>query len=66
MLLAMVITHPSNHTKNVDAQRCGGIVANIHIGDAIMHHGVHGAINFELQSKRKRRKKHGTNVKIGK
>ena len=49
----------------VDVQRCGGIVVNIHIEDALMHHAVHGAINFELQWKRKRGKKHDTNVKIG-
>ena len=48
----------------VDAQRCGGIVTNIHIGDVVMHLGIHGAINFELQWKRKRGKKHDTNVKI--
>ena len=64
MLQAMEITHPSSHTKNVDAQRCGGVVAYIHIGDAVMHHGIHGAVNFELQWKRKRGKEHDTNVKI--
>ena len=63
MLLTMEITHPSNHTKNVDVQRCGGIVANIHIRDAIMHHDICGAINFELQWKRKRGKEH--DIKIG-
>ena len=63
MLLAMVITHPNSHTKNVDAQQCGGVVANIHIGDVVMHHGICEAINFELQWKRKREKEHDTNVK---
>ena len=38
---------------------------NIHIRDVVMHQGVHGAVNFELQWKRKRGKKHDTNVKIG-
>ena len=49
----------------MDAQQCGGVVAYIHIGDAIMHHSLRGAINFELQWKRKRGKKHDTNVEIG-
>ena len=49
----------------MDVQRCGGIVAYIHIGDAVMYHGIHGAIDFELQWKRKRGKKHHTHVKIG-
>ena len=38
----------------MDAQRSGGIVAYIHIGDAVMHHGIYGALNFELIWKRKR------------
>ena len=59
------VSHPSSHTKNVDAQRCGGVVTYIHIGDAIMHHSICGAVNFELQWKRKRGKKDDTNVEIG-
>ena len=65
VLLGMEITYPSGHTKNMDVQHYGGIVANIHIRDAVMHHGVCGAVNFKLKSKRKRGKKHDTNVKIG-
>ena len=64
MLLAMEITHLSSHTKNMNAQRCGGLVAYIDIGDVIMHQVVYGAVNFELQWKRKRGKKHDTHVKI--
>ena len=49
----------------MDAQWCGGIVAYIHIRDAIMHHGVRGVVNFKLQQKKKRGKKLDMNVKIG-
>ena len=49
----------------MDVQRCGGIVAYIHIGNAVMHQGVREAVNFKLQWKRKRGKKHDINVKIG-
>ena len=38
MLLAMEIKHPSNHQKCGCATKCG-IVAYIHIGNAVMHHG---------------------------
>lgn len=40
VLPAVEITYPNSHTKNVDAQRYIGVVANIHILDAIMHHGI--------------------------
>ena len=60
----MEIMYPNSHTKNEGAQRCSGIVANILIEDAVMHHGIHGDVNFELQWKRKRGEKHDTNIKI--
>ena len=37
----------------------------IHIGDAVMHQGVHETVTFDLPRKRKRGKKYDTNVKIG-
>ena len=52
------------HNNAMDVQCYGGIVANIHIRDAVMHHGICGAVNFELQWKRRRGKKHDTNVKV--
>ena len=42
---------------DVDAQLSGGIVAYIHIGDAIMHQRVHEVVTFGLPWKRKREKK---------
>ena len=51
------VTHRSSHTKNVDVQRNGGVVAYIHIGNAVIHHHVLETVTFASPWKREKRKR---------